>query len=95
MAQNHLLQLLSIIAVDNPHDLHTLSLQQSVVLHSLKLLEDSMIMGQYRGYLDEKDIDSKSQTETFARFSVGVETSRFQGVPFHICLLYTSPSPRD
>ena len=84
MAQNHLLQLLSIVAVDNPHDLHTLSLQQSVVLHSLKLLEDSMIMGQYRGYLDEKDIDPKSQTETFARFSVGVETSRFQGVPFHI-----------
>lgn len=84
MAQNHLLQLLSIISVDNPNDLNTLPLQQSIVLRSLKLLDEPMIVGQYNGYLQEKDIDPNSTTETFAKISVGINTARFQGVPFNI-----------
>lgn len=84
MAQNHLLQLLSIIAVDNPHDLSTMPFQQSLVLHSLKLGKEPMVMGQYRGYLSEKDVPQDSKTETFAKFTAYVNTTRFQGVPFHI-----------
>lgn len=84
MVQNHLFQLLSIVCAARPEHLDTLFIDQQEVLDSLEFDPNSLVLGQYDGYLQEKNIDPKSQTETFAKFTVNVNTPKFNGVPIHI-----------
>lgn len=84
MVQNHLFQLLSIVCAERPEHLDTLFIDQQEVLESLQLDARSLVLGQYQGYLQEPNIDPNSQTETFAKFTVNVNTKKFCGVPVHI-----------
>ncbi|MCI5722588.1 MAG: glucose-6-phosphate dehydrogenase [Erysipelotrichaceae bacterium] len=87
MVQNHLLQIMSIVAVDDPHgDINT---QQLEVLRHLRPLDqvdikDTLLKGQYEGYRQEMHIDPASKTETFAALKLFIDTDRWQGVPFYI-----------
>lgn len=88
MVQNHLFQILSITALDNPggENLHE---EQMKVLRSLRPIDEdnvreSIVLGQYEGYRQEDKVASDSNTETFARIRMNVDTPRWQGVPFYI-----------
>lgn len=86
MVQNHLLQVLSIVAMEEPTG-SDMSKEQFELLSSLKPVEDiskSLVMGQYIGYLDEENIAKGSKTETYAALKVEINNSRWQGVPFFI-----------
>jgi len=97
--QNHLLQLLALIAMEEPVSFDAWSLRQEKkkVLAAVKLperLDLHTARGQYaagwaggtkvKGYLQEDGIPASSATETFAALRVDVDTRRWAGVPFYL-----------
>ena len=97
--QNHLLQLLALIAMEEPVSFDAWSLRQEKkkVLAAVKLperLDLHTARGQYaagwaggtkvKGYLQEDGIPKDSATETFAALRVDVDTRRWAGVPFYL-----------
>jgi glucose-6-phosphate 1-dehydrogenase len=91
IGQNHLLQMLSLIAMKRPehftvHEIRSARekvmtnlnpfSKQSVVRHSIK--------GQYKGYLKEKGVQKGSKTETYFKIKTFVNTPEWNGVPFYI-----------
>jgi len=88
VVQNHLLQVLSNIAMEPPprsHDTETLRDEKVRVLKAIKPLSlDRVIRGQFRGYLDEEGVAPGSNTETFVALELAVESWRWDGVPFFI-----------
>ena len=88
VVQNHLLQVLSNIAMEPPprsHDTETLRDEKVRVLKAIRPLESNQVVrGQFRGYLDEPGVAPGSNTETFAALELAVESWRWDGVPFFI-----------
>jgi len=86
MVQSHLLQMLSLIAMEVPLTYHSEDVKNEKVkvLEHLKFDKDSLIFGQYEGYHKEKNIPEDSQTETFVFLKAFVQTPRFKGVPFYL-----------
>ncbi len=86
MVQSHLMQIMSLIAMDVPLSYFSEDVKDEKVkvLHHLSFDADSLILGQYQGYLDEKGIHEDSKTETFVFFKASVNTPRFKGVPFYL-----------
>ncbi|MCK9470611.1 MAG: glucose-6-phosphate dehydrogenase [Bacilli bacterium] len=91
MVQSHLLQLMSLIAMDKPKSLKTNDIRDEKikVLKQLKILSDeeletSVIRGQYETYKQEKNVDENSTTETYIAFKAFIDNERWKGVPFYI-----------
>ena len=100
MVQNHLLQLLSFIAMEPPHDMRPESVRSEKVkvLRSLRPIRDSelrdrTVRGQYaRGVADGKTVPGyteeeggkPSDTETFVALCAHVDNWRWAGVPFYL-----------
>ncbi|MDZ7801146.1 MAG: glucose-6-phosphate dehydrogenase [Trueperaceae bacterium] len=86
--QNHLLQVLSNVAMEPPprsDDAETLRDEKVKVLKAIAPLDPSRLLrGQFRGYLDEPGVAADSRTETFAALELAVDSWRWQGVPFYI-----------
>ncbi|MGA2911838.1 MAG: glucose-6-phosphate dehydrogenase [Candidatus Levyibacteriota bacterium] len=87
IAQNHLMQLLAAVTMDQPKSFTKEDLRdaRAKVISSMKLADgNSVIKGQYHGYKNEENVAPNSQTETFVGMKLFVETERFKGVPFYI-----------
>ncbi|WQX82991.1 glucose-6-phosphate dehydrogenase [Helicobacter pylori] len=87
MVQNHLLQVLSLIATDLPNDLKDLRQEKIKVLKTLQPPKDfkkQVIRAQYQGYRDENNVHKESQTETFVAIKAFLDTPKFKGVPFYL-----------
>lgn len=87
MVQNHLLQVLSLIATDLPNDLKDLRQEKIKVLKTLQPPKDfkkQVIRAQYQGYRDENKVNKESQTETFVAIKAFLDTPKFKGVPFYL-----------
>ncbi|HET9423370.1 MAG TPA: glucose-6-phosphate dehydrogenase [Nocardioides sp.] len=97
--QNHLLQLMSLVAMEEPtsFDAEALRIEKQKVLSSVTLprrLDLSTARGQYApgwaggekvgGFLDEEGIRQTSRTETYAAIKLEVDTRRWAGVPFYL-----------
>jgi glucose-6-phosphate 1-dehydrogenase len=88
VGQNHMLQVLALVAMDIPEDFKPELIQQAraKVLESLvpatKEDLESMKRGQYEGYLGEPGVSKYSTTETFFSLVVKVGTGSLEGVPF-------------
>jgi glucose-6-phosphate 1-dehydrogenase len=97
--QNHLLQLLALVAMEDPisFDAESLRIEKAKVLESVSLprrLDLGTARGQYTsgwaggqkviGFLEEDGIKKTSTTETYAAVKLGVETRRWAGVPFYL-----------
>lgn len=91
MVQNHLFQLLSIVAMERPTDflgadMHS---EQLRVLRSLRPVgrepvEQTLVLGQYDGYRAEEQVSPNSQTETYAALRLFVDNDRWRNMPFYI-----------
>ena len=91
MVQNHLFQILSITAMEQPssffgEDMHQ---KQLDVLHALRPVEqldmkDSVVLGQYFHYQKEDRVVDDSMTETYAALRLFVDNERWRDVPFYI-----------
>jgi len=91
MVQNHLLQVLSLVAMEPPVSLAAEDIrdEKSKVLRALRpmLLEEvheNVVHGQYDGYLAEEGVAPHSQTATYVAMKVNIDTWRWQGVPFYL-----------
>ena len=97
MVQNHLLQLLSLVAMESPlgETVDALRNAAAAVINNLRPVEKKdVVLGQYSsgfagssavsGYTAENGVADESVTETYAALRVYVDTQRWQGVPFYL-----------
>ena len=97
MLQNHLLQLLSLTAMEPPLSGHGNAIRNEAakVIESLRPPEPGdVVLGQYgRGqsgaedylsYRQEKGVESDSTTETYVALRAYIDTERWRGVPFYL-----------
>ena len=86
VTQNHLAQLLALVAMEQPLSLKADDVRREKVraLRACKVLDSrDVIRGQYDGYADDSSIQNKkTTTETFAACKLFVDTPRWAGVPF-------------
>ncbi len=87
MFQNHLLQLLSLTAMEPPVAFNAKSLRDEKVKVLQAVPEagwNDGVWGQYRGYLENPGVDPRSTTPTYLALRLYVNTWRWQGVPFYL-----------
>lgn len=91
VAQNHLLQLVAAITMEQPksftkEDVRDARVKaiQAVSCTGPEKVNELVVRGQYTGYLQEKNVNAESQTETFVAMKMFVDTPRFAGVPFYV-----------
>ena len=91
VVQNHLLQLLTLVALEPPAAFNAKFLRDEKVkvLQAIRPMrsEDvpaNTVRGQYRTYRDEPGVARGSMTATFAALRLHVDNWRWQGVPFYL-----------
>jgi glucose-6-phosphate 1-dehydrogenase len=91
MFQNHLLQLVSLVAMEPPasFDANALRNEKVKVLSSIQPIRGeavaaNTVLGQYKGYLQEEGVNPNSTTPTYAAFRLQIDNWRWQGVPFYL-----------
>jgi glucose-6-phosphate 1-dehydrogenase len=87
VVQNHLLQVIALLAMDAPigHDPQSVQAEKLRIFRAMRPLDPAeVVRGQFRGYRDEKDVANDSQVETFAALRLRIDTWRWAGVPFYI-----------
>ncbi len=87
VVQNHLFQVLTNLAMEPPvrTDSESIRDEKVKVLKAIEPLRvDDVVRGQFRGYRSEKGVTPGSKTETFVALRLGINSWRWQGVPFYI-----------
>jgi len=87
VVQNHLLQILANLAMEPPAGVDSESIRDEKVkvLKEIPPLDpSSVVRGQFVGYRQEKGVAPDSKVETFAALRLGINSWRWQGVPFYI-----------
>ncbi len=87
MLQNHVLQVLALIAMEPPvqGDAESVRDRKVEIFRSLAPLRGGdFVFGQYEGYREERGVGEGSTTPTFAALRLQIGNWRWQGVPFYI-----------
>ena len=97
MVQNHLTQVLSLVAMEPPvsFDAESIRDEKVKVLQSIRpLTPDDVVLGHYtsgrirgrkvRGYREEPGVADDSDTASYAALRVFIDSWRWQGVPFYL-----------
>ncbi len=100
MFQNHLLQVLSLVAMESPAVINAKSMRDEVVkvlqsLHPLtaETIEENLVLGQYtrskvRGVelpgYREERALIRNRTETYVALRLNIDNWRWSGVPFYV-----------
>jgi len=91
MFQNHLMQLLCLVAMEAPSRFEADALRSEKVklLDSVRRVDAAgasrdMVVGQYDGYRLERGVRRDSRTPTYAAVRLYVDSWRWQGVPFYL-----------
>ena len=88
IVQNHLLQLMALVAMEAPASLSDISGEKLKVLRAIPTLWESdfrnTLQAQYDGYRTEPGVSTTSQTPTFGCVKLEVNNWRWQGVPFYL-----------
>ncbi len=87
VVQNHLLQILAILAMEPPvgGDAESVRDEKAKVLRATRAADPAeVVRGQVRGYRNEPGVAPDSGVETFAALRLWVDSWRWQGVPFYV-----------
>lgn len=87
MFQNHLLQLLTLTAMEPPPAFNARFLRDEKVkvLQALRPIQpEDAVLGQYAGYREEDGVAPESNTPTYAALRLFIDNWRWQGVPFYL-----------
>ena len=91
MFQNHLLQLVTLVAMEPPASFNADALRNEKVkvLSAIQpingdAVEYNTVRAQYQGYQDEMDVKKDSTTPTYAALRLFINNWRWQGVPFYL-----------
>jgi len=85
--QNHLLQVVALLAMEPPVSGDETALRDEKVRlwrQVRAVARNHVVRGQYRGYVDEPGVDAGSDTETYVALRLGIESWRWAGVPWLI-----------
>ena len=91
VGQNHMLQMLALIAMGRPKSFTASDIraERARVLKSLvpivrRTLPEKVMRSQYVGYLNEAGVKPDSKTETFVRLEAYINMPRWKKVPFYL-----------
>ncbi|MGH7183550.1 MAG: glucose-6-phosphate dehydrogenase [Nitrospiraceae bacterium] len=97
MVQNHLTQLMTVVAMEVPVSFDAASIQDErlKVLHSIApISHQDAVFGQYTswevagqkipGYREERGVPSDSTTETYVALKAEIHNWRWKGIPFYL-----------
>lgn len=101
IVQNHMMQLLSLVAMEPPVSLHASAIhdEKVKVLQGIRPFSDedlktSVVRGQYgkgfiggeavNAYREEKNVNPKSNIETYLAIRLFIDNWRWHGVPFYL-----------
>jgi glucose-6-phosphate 1-dehydrogenase len=91
VGQNHLLQMLALVAMDQPPDYSapTIRAHRAEVIESLASLTVEQIKAQtfraqYAGYREEANVQPDSTTETYFRIKTSLRHPNWRGVPVYL-----------
>jgi glucose-6-phosphate 1-dehydrogenase len=91
MMQNHMMQLLAMVATEPPTSFDADALRNEIVKVikairpvSAKEVAYHTVRGQYRTYRDAEGVAPHSQTATYAALRFYIDNWRWQGVPFYL-----------
>jgi glucose-6-phosphate 1-dehydrogenase len=84
VVQNHMLQLLALIAMELPDELRAQYIQDQKAEVLKKTTCVGGLLGQYQGYTSEQGVAPDSKMPTFAALKMLVDTPRWQRVPFYL-----------
>ncbi|CAL9086262.1 unnamed protein product [Musa acuminata var. zebrina] len=83
--QNHLLQVLCLVAMEKPVSLypeHIRDEKVKVLQSVIPIKLEEVVLGQYEGYKDDPTVSDSSNTPTFATIVFHIYNERWEGVPF-------------
>ena len=84
--QNHLLQVVSLLAMEPPvgHEASYLQDEKVKVFAAMTPLDcTTLVRGQYEGYRDEDGVAKRSKVETFVAAKLEIDSWRWAGVPWY------------
>lgn len=91
MVQNHMLQLLTLVAIEPPASFEANALrdEKMKVLSAVRPVKPDQVAsetvrGQYIGYRGSEGVAADSETATFAALRYYIDNWRWQGVPFYL-----------
>jgi len=91
MFQNHLLQLLTLVAMEPPSRLtaellrnEKVKVLDAIEVPTVETAGNNLVCGQYTGYRQEKGVAANSRTPTFAAVRLHIDNWRWRGVPFYL-----------
>ena len=91
MFQNHLLQLVTLVAMEPPASFNASALRNEKVkvlsaIHPINgdKVAYNTVRAQYNGYHHEPDVKENSTTPTYAALRLSINNWRWQGVPFYL-----------
>ncbi len=91
VGQNHILRMLALIAMENPHTLdpNAVRSERYKVMKSLQPIRGAdvkkyTVRGQYKGYRNEPSVDKNSTTETYFKIKAFINNKRWKGIPFYL-----------
>jgi glucose-6-phosphate 1-dehydrogenase len=101
VVQNHLLQILALVAMEPPAggDGAAIDAAKVALLNAVEPLRATdVVRGQYRGYRQEAGVAPDSTVETYVAATLTIDNQRWAGVPFSIrtgkCLAETAQNVR-
>ncbi|MEX2055034.1 MAG: glucose-6-phosphate dehydrogenase, partial [Candidatus Andersenbacteria bacterium] len=91
VGQNHMLQMLALIAMEDPGVVTAAAIRRArakvltalVPLGAHEVAHDT-VRAQYQGYREEQNVATLSNTETFFRIKAHITNERWEGVPFYL-----------
>jgi glucose-6-phosphate 1-dehydrogenase len=91
VGQNHVLQMLALVAMDEPASFSANDIRRERAKVFKKLhpfgasdMAERAVRAQYTGYRQEKGVSPSSDTETYFRLEAHIENDRWKGVPFYL-----------
>jgi glucose-6-phosphate 1-dehydrogenase len=91
MVQNHLMQLLTITAMEPPGSLHSEAIRdekvkvlRSIPTPSVEVVPQISVRAQYDGYKKADRVAADSVTETYVALKIHIDNWRWAGVPFYL-----------
>jgi glucose-6-phosphate 1-dehydrogenase len=87
MVQNHLTQVLALLAMEPPRAFESEAVRDAKVdvLKSIAPVQpDQAVFGQYAGYREERGVSAESKTETAVALRLEIANERWRGVPFYL-----------
>ena len=90
MGQSHLLQILALIAMEDPEKLETGAIRKARanvlrnIIPGSKDIHDYAQRAQYEDYKGSEGVENDSDTETYFKLKVNVDTPRWKNTPFYL-----------